>query len=232
LNELVVDRLRQAIIGGDYGLREPLSELRIATDLGTSKGPVRRAIVQLQMEGLVRVVPQSGTFVFSMGTDEIQKLSECRLILEAAALKLALSRDRDRLGKALQDAVSGMVRARKNDDLRSYLSFDTKFHEAIFAQCGNNYLADAFRLVSGKSAALRTHLSTKPQHTDLSYDEHREIAEAVVDGDLKTALKVLQIHIDRAPKTYSHSVGDIAAFDRRPHTGIDRKRQSTSTKPI
>ncbi len=215
LNQLVVDRLRLAIISGDYGLGEPLSETRIATDLGTGKGPVRRAIVQLQMEGLVRVVPQSGTFVFSLGANELMKLNEQRLILEEAALKLAVRRNRERLAARLAEIYAGMVQAKKEGDVRSYLTLDIAFHEAIFKHSDNSYLADAYGLVSGKSAALRTHLlAVKPEHTDLSFEEHGVIGQAVAAGDLKLALKKLKAHIDRATKTYSQGVGDIAAFDR------------------
>ena len=215
LNELVADQLRLAIISGDYGLGEPLSESRIAEDLGIGKGPVRRAIVQLQMEGLVRVVPQRGTFVFTLGAPELEKLDESRLILEQAALKLALSRNRENLSRGLAEAYSGMVLAKKAGDVRTYLNFDIAFHAAIFAHCGNSYLADAYALVSGKSAALRTHLlSVKPEHTDLSFAEHRIMSQAVKDGDLKLALKTLKSHIDRATQAYSQNVGDIAAFDR------------------
>jgi DNA-binding GntR family transcriptional regulator len=209
LNELVVDRLREAIVSGDYGLGEPLSESRIASDLGTGKGPVRRAIVQLQMEGLVRVVPQSGTFVFSLGAQELEKLNEARFILEEAALRLAVAKNRDGLGKRLAECYSGMVRTKKKGDVRGYLVYDIAFHDAIFAHCENSYLADAYGLVSGKSAALRTHLlSVEPEHTDLSFVEHGTISEAVIEGNLKLALKTLKTHIDRA------NVGDIAAFDR------------------
>lgn len=223
LNELVLERLRKAIIEGDYGLGDSLSELRIATDFGTSKGPVRRAIVQLQMENLVRVVPQSGTFVFSLGSDEVYKLNESRLIFETSALKLAMAHDPQGLADTLANAHSGMLKAMKDKDVRSYLSLDTAFHEALFTHCGNIYIADAYRLVSGRSAALRTHLaSTEPQQTYLSLKEHGEISEAVAGGDLKAALKTLRIHIGRAPQTYKKQVDDIAIFDR--NGGRDFKR--------
>jgi len=218
LNEMVVDQLRQAIVSGDYGLGEPLSEARIAADLGASKGPVRRAIAQLQIEGLVRVVPQSGTFVFSLSADEIKKLNSCRLILEEAALRLAVEHDQMRLAKKLAEGYSGMVAARKKLDIRSYLDLDTAFHAAIFAHCNNGYLADAYRLVSGKSAALRAHLATKPHQTDLSFGEHKTISEAVKDGDLNLALRTLRTHLGRAPKTYSMRVDDIATYDHLTET--------------
>ena len=214
LNELVLDQLRRAIVSGDYRLGEPLSEAKISADLGTSKGPVRRAIVQLQMEGLVRVVPQSGTFVFSMSSEEIQKLNECRLILEEAALRLAMSHDREVLAGKLVDTFVGMTEARGKDDTRRYLELDTLFHDAIFVHCDNDYLCDAYRLVSGKSAVLRTHLAVKPKQTSLSFEEHGVIARAVRDDDLKLALRTLRTHIGRAPKTYSKDISDIAEFDR------------------
>jgi len=215
LNQLVADRLRQAIVSGIYGLGEPLSESRIAADLGTGKGPVRRAIVQLQMEGVVRVVPQSGTFVFTLGANEIEKLNESRFILEEAALKLAMSKNRERLAARLAEVYGAMVRAKKKGDVRAYLSLDIEFHAALFAHCENSYLADAYGLVSAKSAALRTHLlSFKPKHTGLSFDEHAIISQAVMEGNLKLAIKTLKTHIDRATNAYNQSVADIAAFDR------------------
>ncbi len=215
LTELVVDRLRQSIVSGIYGLGEPLSESRIAADLGTGKGPVRRAIVQLQIEGVVRVVPQSGTFVFTMGTNEIEKLNESRLILEEAALKLAVSKNREKLAAKLAEIYEGMARAKKKGDVHAYLSLDMEFHAAILAHCDNSYLADAYGLVSAKCAALRTHLlSFKPSHTDLSFDEHAIISAAVLEGNVKLALKTLKTHIDRATNAYNQSVADIAAFDR------------------
>jgi len=215
LNQLVVDQIRQSIIAGIYGLGEPLSESRIAADLGTGKGPVRRAIIQLQTEGVVRVVPQSGTFVFTMGADEIEKLNESRLILEEAALKLAVRKNRERLARKLAAVYDAMARAKKKGDVRAYLALDVEFHAAMFVHCDNNYLADAYGLVATKSAALRTHLlSFKPTHTDLSFDEHGIISQAVLEGNVKLAVKTLRTHVDRGTNAYNQSVSDIAAFDR------------------
>lgn len=214
LNQLVLDRLRQAIIEGDYGLGQPLSELRIATDFGTSKGPVRRAIVQLQMENLVRVVPQSGTFVFSLDTDELFELNESRLIFEEAALKLAMRRNCQGLASTLEATYSEMVEAWNAHDLRSYLTLDTVFHNAIFLHCENRYLADAYRLVSGRAAAIRTHLaSVKPHQMDLSFEEHKQLVEAIKNSNETAALKTLRTHIVRVAKTYQARVGDIATLD-------------------
>jgi DNA-binding GntR family transcriptional regulator len=214
LNDLVTDRLRRAIVDGDYGLGTALSESRLAADLGTGKAPIRRAIAQLQTEGLVRVVPQSGTMVFSLTGSDVERLAECRVILESAALKLAFRRNRSRLAETLRGIVAAMKQARHDDDRRAYLALDSRFHEELLAAADNPLLGDAYRLVSAKSAALRSHLAAKALQTELSFGEHQEMASAVARGDLRLALRLLRTHLDRARTTYPAFVEDIARFDR------------------
>ena len=59
------ERIREAIVSGALEFGEPLSETQIAKALGMSKAPVRAAFMELRDKGLVNIVPQSGTYVFS-----------------------------------------------------------------------------------------------------------------------------------------------------------------------
>ena len=74
LKEIAADRIREAIVQGRMKLGEPLSENYLAETLQVSKTPIREALSLLNMEGLVNIVPQKGTFVFSM--DNQQMLAE------------------------------------------------------------------------------------------------------------------------------------------------------------
>lgn len=67
----------------------------------------------------------------------------------------------------------------------------------------------------GKIAALRTHLSGKPLHTEKSFAEHVEIAGLIADGELKKALGVLDRHIDRTKSTYGSGAPIVAAAPER-----------------
>jgi DNA-binding GntR family transcriptional regulator len=232
LGETVLTRLRDDIVHGELELGELLSERVLAEKLGVSKTPVRESLVRLEMEGLVRIVPQRGAFVFTMSSDEVAKFSEFRLMLEASALRFAADREPEELAADLADIVERMTRARNRKDLRGYLDADTAFHEAIFAHCQNSYLRNAYALHVGKIAALRTHLASKPLHTEKSYAEHKEIAQLLAEGALQEALAVLDIHVERYRLTYASGVDDIAAADRATSTEPERRTREPGRRRV
>ena len=92
LTEQAADTIRARIIGGELPLGAPLSENQLASELGVSKTPIREALLQLKVEGLVSIQPQRGSFVFDMSPADIAELGELRETLELAALRLAMAR--------------------------------------------------------------------------------------------------------------------------------------------
>jgi DNA-binding GntR family transcriptional regulator len=127
---------------------------------------------------------------------------------------MSFERNRSKLILGLRKAITDMEKARSRNDRRGYLRADTSYHEAFFANCGNAYLLETHALHVGKIAALRTHLAVKPQHTDKSFLEHKEIVALLEDSNLSKALNVLDQHIDRTKSTYGAEIEDIAAADR------------------
>src|SRR6188474_950945 len=93
LAESVVKRLREAIVSGDFELGQPLSERQLAELLEVSKTPVREAMAQLRLEGLIRILPQRGAFVFTLSQQEVVEICELRQALEASALRGAMERN-------------------------------------------------------------------------------------------------------------------------------------------
>src|SRR5688572_28849988 len=108
LTLLAMDNIREGITSGAYPLGAPLFEKVLAEEFGISKTPVREALVQLQREGLVVVVPHSGTFVFELADNEVTELCELRLILETNAVQLAMRRQSGQLIADLDGIVEGM----------------------------------------------------------------------------------------------------------------------------
>src|SRR5437868_2432631 len=102
------DRIRDAIVSGGLEFGEPLSETQIAKALGMSKAPVRAAFIELRDKGLVTVVPQSGTYVFSPTADDVRTMSEFRAVLENQALREAIKLRRAAVLTRLDDAIADM----------------------------------------------------------------------------------------------------------------------------
>ncbi len=203
LRELALEHLRNSIIDGSLKMGQILSERKISEELGVSKSPVREALAQLRDEGLVSIEPQKGARVFTLSESEVAQICDFRQAIETAAFEFALQRDPGGLADDMQRVVKDMERERSRGNEKGYLSLDTAFHHLIFEHAGNDYLTASYTRYIGKIAALRTHLAKLPQHTDLSFDEHKQIAVAVRVGDMAKIKALLLEHIDRTRQAYT-----------------------------
>ncbi len=210
LRQLALDHLRSAIVSGRLKMGQSLSERQISEQLGVSKSPVREALAQLRDEGLVCIEPQKVARVFSLSADEVGQICDFRLAIENAAFELALARNRINLANDMDAIVGRMVKAQASRQTSRYLELDGQFHQAIFRHCENDYLSASYDRYVGKIAALRTHLSRLPGHTQLSSTEHKQIAAAVRKGQQSTIRELLALHIDRTRKAYIDSANDQA----------------------
>jgi DNA-binding GntR family transcriptional regulator len=203
LRELALEHLRNSIIDGTLKMGQVLSERKISEELGVSKSPVREALAQLREEGLVFIEAQKGAQVFTLSKSEVTQICDFRQIIETAAFELALSRNPSALASGMKKIVGEMEAARANGEEGKYLALDTAFHNLIFKHCGNDYLSASYSRYIGKIAALRTHLSALPQHTKLSFDEHKKLADAVERGEMDEIRRLLAEHIDRTRQVYA-----------------------------
>jgi DNA-binding GntR family transcriptional regulator len=214
LTATVLDQIRASIVRGDFDLGAPISERQLSETLGVSKTPVREALAQLRLEGLVKIYPQRGAYVFTLSAREVMDLCELRLTLESAAMRLAHARNQDLLLRGLGKITSRMKKAKTSGDLRDYLAADTAYHQILVETCGNPLFSDAYAMHSGKIAALRNHLAAKPRHTDLSFAEHLQMQDLLQRGEIDQAIDLLEVHIGRTSATYASWINDIAAADR------------------
>ena len=202
LTELVTENLRERIISGELELGSQLSEARIAKELDVSRTPVREAINRLEIEGLLEVEPQRGSFIFNLDGSELAKLCDARVALETKALTVAIKERPDRLHSELTKCTDRMTSARAVDDVNKYLGEDTIFHQLLFDCADNKFLNDAYQTIATKMAAIRNRLGRHPEHMAKSYAEHLQLVDAVKVSDTKTALEILRLHIDRKEGSY------------------------------
>jgi DNA-binding GntR family transcriptional regulator len=210
LVDTVAAQLRELIVSGELALGQQLSERNLAAAFGVSKTPVREALAQLRTEGLVLIAAQRGATVFTLSGQEVADICEWRQTLESTALRMAFERAGDRLVTDLAKVVERMKKAQARGDVKAYLAEDTAYHNVIFQCCGNRLFLDTYDLMQAKIAALRTHLSVKPHHTDRSFEEHIEMVEKLRSGELDAAIACLTVHIDRSRTTYSLTTADIS----------------------
>lgn len=78
----VFHRIREDILSGKYSKDEELREITIATELGVSRTPVREALRQLELEGLVNIIPNKGAFVTGLSVKDMKDIYVIRSYLE------------------------------------------------------------------------------------------------------------------------------------------------------
>jgi DNA-binding GntR family transcriptional regulator len=206
LTEIAVEYIREAIAKGDLGLGHPVSESILASSLGISKTPVREALAQLKIEGLVKIFPQKGTFVFTMNEQEVIEICEFRYTLESAALELATKRNRQAFLKELKEIETRMSIARREKREDQYLDLDADFHLLFFKYCDNQFMDEAYRMIVARVAAIRTHLAAVPRHTEKSYNEHKNMTKCIEENRLDDALKTLDEHISRTKESAARHI--------------------------
>ena len=212
LTEIVAGRLRDAIIDGDFQLGEMISEESLAQSFGVSRTPVRDALSLLQTTGLVEIRAKRGSYVFQPTEDDIRAICDFRVVLEVHAAQLSHALDKLALRLDLKAVLAQMVAADVADDSREYGRADSRFHEALFKHCGNSYVRDAYKLLSGKVAAMRTNLSR--QFSDaraVSLGEHRKMIALIDRGDFGGLQTLLGTHAGRTVDAYRLAVKARAA---------------------
>jgi DNA-binding GntR family transcriptional regulator len=202
LTELVVEDLRARIIDGRLRLGEGLSENALAADLGISKTPVREALLQLKLEGLVDVLPQRGTYVFRLAGDQVVKISELREILEAAAAAAAMKRNHAALRARVGDIVHRMRKAYDAGDNVGYRIRDGELHQAIVDLSGNPYIKDAYGPIGFRIQALRSRLADEAALNALSFRDHCEMLRLIKAGEVAALQKLIRAHIRQTARSY------------------------------
>jgi DNA-binding GntR family transcriptional regulator len=214
LATVVTDKLRSAIMDAELRLGEALSEDKLAASFGVSRTPIREALTALQMEGLIVILPQRGSFVFSPSAEDIQEMCEFRAMAESRALTLSLARNKQKTLRALKTANRAMESARAKGDGRSACQADAAFHMAFFDGCGNQFLARAYFMVAGRIGAMRANIIGL--HADIRSRvmvEHDRIIQAFADGDAVGAEAILAQHVLNIEENYASAKQQKAEKD-------------------
>ena len=199
LATIVADRIRDAIVFGELGLGEAVSEERLAAMLGVSRTPVREALTLLQLQGLIDIRPQRGSFVFQPTQADIEELCQFRALVEVGALRMAYQNNRIAMLSDLQAAQDVLNAAESADDWVAAARADAEFHAAFFRHSGNRVLVQAYDLISGRIGAARFFTRRSELSKRRVGMEHRTIMKAISRGDVEAATAALTAHIIAMP---------------------------------
>lgn len=198
----VADRIRSAILSGDFAPGERLREVQLSATLGVSRTPVRSALQALASEGLLDYAPNRGYSVRSFQTAEIVDAYEIRAMMEALAARFAAERglsdaDRAVVEQALAEGDRLLARGSLHDEDRvAYGAINFAIHDAIHTAARCRMLGEMIRLC--QSIAPSSHRNIVAFEFDdvrRRHDDHHRIYDAILARDSYRAEILMREHV-------------------------------------
>ena len=191
----IKDEIRTNRMPPGYHAPEP----EIALRLGMSRTPVREALIRLEAEGLVELIPRRGVRVLPISSGDMREIYEILTSLEpSAAASIAARRARPEELTPLEHATSDMEEALSRDDLDDWAEADDRFHRALLEVHGNRRLQGFVANLFDQAHRARIVTLRLRKRPVKSTEEHREILEHLKNGDAEATREAFRQHRQRA----------------------------------
>lgn len=199
LVDAAYEQIRRRILDNVWPPGHRALEQEVALALGMSRTPVREALVRLQSEGLVEVVPRHGMRVLPVSPSDMREIYQILTALECMAAEiLARRKPSDAELKPLVEATDAMDRALVVDDLDAWAKADELFHAQLLELAGNRLLqATVMNHWDRAHRARMFTLRLRPKPVS-STREHMQLVERLRAGDAEGAAQVNRAHRERA----------------------------------
>ena len=197
LKSRAYEELKRQIIAGELSSGEILSESRLAESLSMSKTPVRVALDRLELEGLIRVIPQRGIVVRELTDAEVEDQFQLRLVLEGFALRSMAGRLSRGEVKLVNESLLLQEEAARAGDVARTVELDTEFHMLFCGFPGNQEIVRILGLLRDRINFVKRRVFQRsdPERLFESLREHRGIARALINGKADLAVKRLEKHL-------------------------------------
>jgi len=191
----VFHKLREDILSGKYVHNDELKENTIAIELGVSRTPVREALRQLELEGLISIIPNRGAFVTGISEKDIHDIYVIRSYLEGLCARWECENITNDVIIELEEIIYLTDFHIQKGNSEQILELDNKFHETVY-QASNSkildhVLSDFHQYVQ---RVQKISLSDSERAEKLN-QEHKAIVEALRNKNGKEAERLAHEHI-------------------------------------
>lgn len=192
-SEKAYDKIKNMIFDNHFAINEIVLFSKIAEICNCSVTPVKEAVIRLQEEGLVEIVPRHGIKISPLSKQDVIFIYEVLGYLEISAIDLCIQHGlKEKQLETLQGYVDKMDEALQKNDLESWYENDQSFHKTLFQYSKNPYLLETYTKYSLKEARCGKILLKIRSIPKDSVREHQLVLEAIKCGDV---LNVRETHL-------------------------------------
>ena len=191
--------IRHRILDNHYAPGSQVLEMELAADLGMSRTPVREALVRLQNERFVQLIPRHGMRVVPLSVQDLRDMYEVLTSLELTAIERLARLDLEApTVEAIEAALDDMDQALKKKDIDAWVKADEKFHRTLVSLSGNARLAAMAEMLWEQGHRARMTTVRLRASLEMSNREHRDVVRAILRHDVRQARALHAKHRQRA----------------------------------
>lgn len=200
LREIVLDKLRSAIMNFQLLPGDRLVERDLCDRLGVSRTSVREALRHLESEGLVEFADAKGPRVAIITLEDACDLYELRCVLEGMIVQLFTLRARAKDIRALERALENNRKTLEEGELQQVLESVQNFYNVLMEGSGNDIAATQLRQLQARISYLRATSVSQTNRRSTSNEEMERIVEAIKSGDPLAAHQASVDHVRSAAR--------------------------------
>ena len=203
----VFQKLREDILNGRYQANDELKESAIGEELGVSRTPVREAFRQLELEGLIRIVPNKGAYVTGISTTDVADTmamvpemfdNEIRSLLEGLCARWATKRISTEQIDEMEEIILLSEFHLSKGHYEQLTELDNRFHQLLYDACESKILIHLLKNFHQYVQKERQQTLSDKERSSEAVAEHKSILEAMKAGDSQLAEQLADKHICNA----------------------------------
>ena len=212
----IAEQLQELIFAGEFIDGERLDENSLAEKFGVSRTPLREALKILGVSGVVNQIPNRGVFVCQPGPIELVEMFEVMSELEAFCGRLASRRITNEALEELQVVHQQCKEAKDNNDPDGYYGHNERFHQIIYQQSGNSFLAEETMRLQKRLQPFRRIQLRYRGRIGQSLEEHEKIVQALRVGDTQMVESAIRDHVAVQGEKFHQLVTSLKVMNKEP----------------
>lgn len=216
--------IRNEILTGRVGPRGRLVQDKLAQRLGISRTPVREAIMRLEHEGLVTLIPRRGAVVNRVEPQDILDIYEVRAELECLAVRLTARAGAAYDVRGLRQILRKMERVGPAR-VWEYYKLNRAFHIQMAAASGNKFLVSALEALWDQATNFQMFTMYSTDELRRMISSHELLADVAERAGAAEIEEAVGLHIADARANLLRKIRDIGAppaAAQKPHAGAPR----------
>ena len=197
LTNKAYDALKGAIASMNIyqdGTEQRLDERQLSEALGVSRTPIREALVRLEQEGLVRIVPRKGAFVVRKSKRQVVEMIVVWAALESMAARLVTENATDAEIASLRRMFATFENDQVEAKIDEYSETNIRFHQALLKMSGSDLIAQTTESLFIHMGAIRMRTIAEDNRASRSIIDHMNIIEALEARDTELAERLARQH--------------------------------------